>query len=81
MLNISSAVIRFPHSRQNVFYCAYATEDSIESWSGIPESPSLKEASVAPVKLFAAAALTAAALGSSCDEEPCGRFGELFRKL
>jgi uncharacterized protein len=28
-----------------------------------------------------AAALTAAALGSSCGEEACGLFGELFRKL
>ena len=35
----------------------------------------------APVKLFAAATLTAAALGSSCVEEACGLFGELFRKL
>jgi hypothetical protein len=35
----------------------------------------------APGKLFAAAALTAAALGSSCDEEACGLFGELFWKL
>src|SRR5260370_17147678 len=37
--------------------------------------------SAAPVKLFAAAALTAAALGSSCGEEARGLFGELFRKL
>jgi hypothetical protein len=37
--------------------------------------------SPAPVKLFAAAALTATALGSSRDEEACGLFGELFRKL
>jgi len=29
----------------------------------------------------AASALTAAALGSSCGEEACGLFGELFRKL
>jgi hypothetical protein len=29
----------------------------------------------------AAAALTAAALGSSCGEEACGLFDELFRKL
>jgi hypothetical protein len=28
-----------------------------------------------------AAALTAAALGSSCGEEACGLLGELFRKL
>ena len=28
-----------------------------------------------------AAALTAAALGSSCGKEPCGFFGELFKKL
>jgi hypothetical protein len=37
--------------------------------------------SSAPVKLFAAAVLTAAALGSSRGEEACGLFGELFRKL
>src|SRR6202042_3222535 len=37
--------------------------------------------SSAPVKTFAAAALTGAALGSSCGEEACGLFGELFRKL
>src|SRR5712672_4527949 len=34
-----------------------------------------------PTYAFAAAALTAAALGSSCGEEACGLFGELFRKL
>ncbi|SHN84473.1 hypothetical protein SAMN05444170_5907 [Bradyrhizobium erythrophlei] len=28
-----------------------------------------------------AAALTAAALGSSCSEETCSLFGELFKKL
>jgi len=28
-----------------------------------------------------AATLTAAALGSSCGEEACGLFGELFKKL
>ena len=77
------------------FYPAYATEDLIESWSGTTESSSLKKIftcsrsaltcwivpSSAPVKLFAAAVLTAAALGSSCGEEACGLFGELFRKL
>jgi NAD(P)-binding Rossmann-like domain len=33
------------------------------------------------VKQFAAAALTAAALGSSCGEKACGLFSELFKKL
>src|SRR5580704_2327830 len=37
--------------------------------------------SSALVELFAAAALTAAAVGSRCGEEACGLFGELFRKL
>jgi hypothetical protein len=32
-------------------------------------------------KIHAAAALTAAAWGSSCGEEACGLFGELFKKL
>jgi hypothetical protein len=35
----------------------------------------------AVIEVFAAAALTAAALGSSCGEEACGLFGELFKKL
>src|SRR5580692_3270781 len=34
-----------------------------------------------PTYAFAAAALTAAALGSIGGEEACGLFGELFRKL
>src|SRR5579862_6914697 len=37
--------------------------------------------SSAPVKMFAAAVLTAAALGSSCGKEACGLFGELLKKL
>jgi hypothetical protein len=37
--------------------------------------------SSAPVNLFAAAVLTAAALGSSRGEEACGLFGKLLRKL
>jgi hypothetical protein len=35
----------------------------------------------AECRVHAATALTAAALGSSCGEEACGLFGELFKKL
>ena len=41
----------------------------------------LKTAEWARPSLPRRAALTAAALGSSCGEEACGLFGELFRKL
>src|SRR5580704_2798240 len=85
MLNISSAVMRFPHLSTLVktfFYSAYATEDLIES-RGLSRSrlTCWIVPSSAPVKCLRRPELTAAASASSCGEEACGLFGEVFRKL